>query len=135
MACASEILGDRWTLLILREAFYGVIRYEDMRLDLGAPRSMLSDRLSKMVENGLMARHSYQDPGKRARNAYVLTPIGRDLALTFMALSQWGEKHFLKGDAPVELIDKETGKPLRVGLIDSEGRSISPRQAQLHIKP
>lgn len=133
MALAANILGDRWTLLILREAFYGVVRYDDMRLDLDAPRSMLSDRLAKMVDSGLMERRSYQPAGERSRKAYVLTSAGRDLALTFMALSQWGEAHVLGREAPVSLIDKETGDELRVGLVGSDGRLVDVRRAQLQV--
>ena len=134
MAMAAEILGDRWTLLILREAFYGVARYDDMREDLGAPRSMLSDRLGKMVDNGLMTRRPYQEPGSRSRNAYVLTDAGRDLALTLMALSQWGEKHALGDDAPITLRDKQTGRKLRVGLVDSKGQPVDIRRARIRIE-
>lgn len=131
MALAAEILGDRWTLLILREAFYGVQRYDDMREDLGAPRSMLTDRLSKLVEQGLMTREPYREPGARVRYAYSLTERGRDVALTMMALTQWGEKHILDGPAPVELIDKSTGRPLRVALIDDKDEVVELSAATL----
>ncbi|MEO1241333.1 MAG: helix-turn-helix domain-containing protein [Pseudomonadota bacterium] len=131
MALAAEILGDRWTLLILREAFYGVQRYDDMREDLGAPRSMLTDRLSKLVEQGLMTREPYQEPGARVRYAYSLTARGRDVALTMMALTQWGEKHILGGPAPVELINKSTGRPLRVALVDDKGEIVELDAATL----
>ncbi|GAB4138778.1 MAG: helix-turn-helix domain-containing protein [Sphingomonadales bacterium] len=122
MAMAAEILGDRWTLLILREAFYGVRRYDDMRADLDAPRSMLTDRLNKLVARGLLARQPYQEPGSRARDAYVLTDAGRALALTLLALAQWGEDHVLHGPAPVQVVDRASGKPLRVALVDEQGR-------------
>lgn len=131
MALAAEILGDRWTLLILREAFYGVQRYDDMREDLGAPRSMLTDRLAKLVDRGLLARRPYQEPGARAREAYVLTEAGRGLALTLMALSQWGEEHVIKGAAPVGVFEKETGRPLRVELVDENGERVDLRSATL----
>lgn len=131
MALAAEILGDRWTLLILREAFYGVQRYDDMREDLGAPRSMLTDRLSKLVEQGLMTREPYQEPGARVRYAYSLTTRGRDVALTMMALSQWGEKHIRGEPAPVDLIDKSTGRPLRVALVDDRGKLVDLSNAAL----
>lgn len=133
MALAVELLGDRWTMLILREAFYGVERYDDMRKDLGAPRSMLSDRLGKMVENGLMTRRTYQEPGLRARSAYVLTEAGRDLALTLMALSQWGEKYALKDDSPIVLKDKRSGDELRVGLVDRDGKLVEMQNVRMHL--
>lgn len=125
MALAAEILGDRWTLLILREAFYGVQRYDDMRADLDAPRSMLSDRLGKLVEQGLMTRRAYQEDGSRSRHAYVLTDAGRGLALTMMAMTQWGERYILKAPAPVAVVDTATGQELRVELVDESGAAAT----------
>jgi len=131
MALAADIIGDRWTLLILREAFYGVVRYDDMRADLDAPRSMLTDRLARLVEHGLMKRESYREPGKRTREAYVLTPAGRGLSLTFVALTQWGEEFVLRKPAPVKLVDRSTDRALRVALVDDDGRIAAPRDARL----
>ena len=135
MALSAEIIGDRWTLLILREAFYGVVRFDDMLADLGAPRSTLTDRLGALVDRGLMAREPYQEPGSRTRSAYVLTPEGRALGLVLMALSRWGEAHVLRGPAPVEFIDKETGSPLKVALVDKEGREVDLAHARIKIRP
>jgi len=131
MAIAAEILGDRWTLLILREAFYGVQRYDDMRTDLDAPRSMLSDRLGKLVERGLMSRRSYKEEGSRPREAYVLTEAGRGLALTLMAMTQWGERYIFKHLAPVAIIDRSTGRELSVGLTDDTGKAVPVSAAAL----
>ena len=134
MALASEILGDRWTLLVLREAFYGVQRYDDMLADLGAPRSTLTDRLAKLVERGIMMRRAYQERGARTRHAYVLTEAGRALALTLLALTQWGEEHVLHGVAPVEIVDRSNGRPLRVELVDGEGRITDLKDAMLSLR-
>lgn len=131
MAMAAEVLGDRWTLLILREAFYGVVRYDDMREDLNAPRSMLTDRLAKLVENGILSRKSYQEAGDRARQAYVLTAKGLALAPTFMAMTAWGEAHVLGGPAPVMVADKDTGKPLKVALTNDDGEVVDLSKATL----
>ena len=134
MALASEILGDRWTLLVLREAFYGVQRYDDMLADLGAPRSTLTDRLAKLVERGIMTRRAYQEPGTRTRHAYVLTEAGRALALTLLALAQWGEDHVLHGPAPVEIVERSSGRPLRVELVDENGRVADLKDAMLSLR-
>ena len=131
MALASEIVGDRWTLLILREAFYGVQRYDDMRADLGAPRSMLSNRLARLVEKGLMTRRAYREPGDRERRAYVLTESGRALALTLLALTQWGETWVLGRPAPVEIVDGATGEALRVALVNKDGAPMDIEKAKL----
>ena len=134
MALAAELLGDRWTLLILREAFYGVIRYDDMLADLGAPRSMLTDRLSRLVERGLMERSPYQEPGSRARQAYTLTTSGRALGITLIALSAWGEEHILGEPGPVEFIDNETLNPVSVALTDAGGHPISLSNVKMRLK-
>lgn len=131
MALAAEIVGDRWILLILREAFYGVQRYDDMRADLGAPRSMLSDRLARLVEKGLMSRRAYREPGDRERHAYTLTESGRGLALTLMALTQWGETWVIGRPAPVEVVDATTGEALRVALVNKGGAPVDAGQARL----
>lgn len=134
MALAAEILGDRWTLLILREAFYGVQRYDDMREDLGVPRSMLTDRLAKMVAQGLMARQPYQEPGARVRYAYVLTDMGKELALTLMALYQWGEAHALQEASPIEMRDKASGKSVHVALLTEDGEPVELKNVEMSLR-
>ncbi len=135
MALSAEIIGDRWTLLILREAFYGVQRYDDMREDLNAPRSMLTDRLARLVEHGLLEKAPYQEPGSRTRFAYRLTSAGRDLALVFLALTQWGEVHASGKEAPVMVVDRATGRPLRVELVNEDGETAPLQQATLVKRP
>jgi len=131
MAQAAELLGDKWTLLILREAFYGVQRYDDMLKDLGAPRSMLTDRLTKLVNNDLMKRRAYQEAGDRVRYGYVLTEAGKGLALTFIAMTQWGEEHLLKAKAPVHVVNRKSGTKLHVELVDSKKRPVDAAHAVL----
>lgn len=135
MARAAEILGDRWTLLILREAFYGVQRYDDMLADLGAPRAMLTNRLSKLVDQGLMARRPYKEPGSRVRHAYALTAKGRDTALVLIAMMHWGEKHLLGAPAPVMIADAQTGAELHAGMISQSGRETALSSARLVRRP
>ena len=122
MARASELLGDRWTLLILREAFYGVARFEDVRADIGAPRAALSQRLSKLVREKIMAKSAYRDPGDRQRFEYQLTEKGRALAYVLIALMEWGDKFLRDDPAPLELRDAKSGKPLRIALVAPDGK-------------
>ncbi|MFK7792665.1 MAG: winged helix-turn-helix transcriptional regulator [Devosiaceae bacterium] len=133
MAAAVAIIGDRWSLLILREAFYGVVRHADIRDDLGIPRSVLSDRLSKLVEQGLLTKSEYREEGARPRQAYKLAPKGRGMVLTFIALTQWGSEHCLDGDSPVEVIDKETGGQLRLSLINENDAPVAASRAALQV--
>ncbi|OMQ25773.1 winged helix-turn-helix transcriptional regulator [Serratia oryzae] len=131
LAQAAEIIGDRWTLLILREAFYGVTRFEDLRTDIGASRHTLSSRLAAMVEGGLLSKSAYQEPGTRERYEYVLTEKGRSLGPILMATMEWGHKYLL-GNAPhVMLTEKESGQPLQQVLITRQGKIVTLEQAQL----
>jgi DNA-binding HxlR family transcriptional regulator len=134
MALAAEVLGDRWTLLILREAFYGVCRYDDMLADLKVPRATLTDRLAKLVRHGLLKKQPYQEQGDRVRQAYVLDEAGRGLALTFLALTEWGEAHVLGAPAPVQAVDRKTGAALRLQLVTGDGAPADPRRAVLQLK-
>jgi DNA-binding HxlR family transcriptional regulator len=105
-----------------------------MLSDLGAPRSMLTDRLSKLVDLGLMQRLTYQEAGSRARQAYTLTDAGRALGTMLIALSEWGEAHVLKGPAPVDFIDRETNARVRTALVDSKGRIVPLERVRIRLR-
>lgn len=129
MALAADALGDRWTLLILREAFYGVTRFADMQADLSIPRSVLTDRLTKLVAQGLLERRPYQEKGHRTRQAYTLTQVGKDFAPVLIALMEWGETHILRGPAPIEIRQITTEEPLRLSLVTQDGQTIATKDA------
>jgi DNA-binding HxlR family transcriptional regulator len=101
IARAMEILGERWTFLILRESFYGVRRFSDMQRNLGIARNMLSTRLQTLVGAGILERRLYQD--EPARYEYRLTASGRDLYPAIVALMRWGDKHLLELGPPIVL--------------------------------
>src|SRR3954468_20133178 len=83
-----ELIGDRWTLLILRSALYGVRRFDDLQADLDIPRSVLSSRLAGLVESGIMAKRQYREKGHRTRIEYPLTKMGTSLGLSFFAMTE-----------------------------------------------
>ena len=89
VARAVDILGDWWTPLVLREAYYGVRRFDDFQSSLGIGRNILTQRLNRLVDEGLLARRPYQD--KPLRNEYVLTDKGRDFFPVLMAMVHWGD--------------------------------------------
>lgn len=90
---ALDIVGDRWSLLILREAFNGVRRFDDMAGHLGISDSVLSRRLRGLVEGGVLRRVAYRSTGARTHHEYVLTERGLDLFPAIVALMQWGDKY------------------------------------------
>ncbi|MGF1463819.1 MAG: winged helix-turn-helix transcriptional regulator [Maricaulaceae bacterium] len=130
---AVEEVGDRWSLLILREAFYGVMRYDDIRADLGIPRSMLSDRLAKLVACGCLEKRPYQEAGDRRRYAYGLTDKGRGLAIALVALTQWSEAHILNAPGPVDIRDPASGEPVKAALVNARGHVVD--RAEVVIRP
>jgi DNA-binding HxlR family transcriptional regulator len=91
IARAMEILGERWTFLILREAFYGVRRFSDMQRNLGIARNILSTRLQTLVGAGIFERRLYHDEPERYE--YRLTPAGRALYPSIVTLMRWGDEH------------------------------------------
>ncbi|MFM2410241.1 MAG: hypothetical protein RL481_1069 [Pseudomonadota bacterium] len=125
MALAAEAIGDRWILLILREAFFGVVRFEDMAADLKIARSVLTDRLSKMVEADLLEQVTYREKNKRTRACYRLTEKGRGTAQVLIALMQWGERAITGEDAPMQLVDRRDGGKLTLRLQRDDGQSAS----------
>lgn len=123
MALATDILSDRWTLLILREAFYGVKRYDDMRSDLGIPRSVLTERLKRLVEFGIFIREPYREAGARTRYAYGLSQMGAELGLPILALMQWGDKHINQNEPAIEILDRKSGKRQHVALVGDNAKA------------
>jgi DNA-binding HxlR family transcriptional regulator len=91
LAAALEVFGERWTLLIVRDAFFGVRRYGEWVARLDIPRAVLSDRLRGLVANGILDK--LEDPDRPGRTLYELTPAGRELWPALHALIGWGARH------------------------------------------
>jgi DNA-binding HxlR family transcriptional regulator len=91
LARALEAIGERWTLLIVRDAFYGVRRFSDFQAHLDVPKAVLSDRLSGLVDDGILERRA--DPDRAGRHVYELTAAGRDLWPVLYAMLVWGGRH------------------------------------------
>ncbi|MFC0506914.1 winged helix-turn-helix transcriptional regulator [Micromonospora costi] len=97
LATALELVGERWTLLIVRDAFYGVRRYGDFLAHLDIPRAVLADRLATLVDAGILERRRYQDAPPR--DEYVLTDRGGELWSVIYPLMSWSERHFAVGES------------------------------------
>src|SRR3954454_7594537 len=93
VAGTLAVVGEKWSLLVLREAFLGVRRFADFQRILGAPRAVLTDRLATLVEQGILRRVPYQAEGERQRHEYRLTQKGIDLYPTLVALMEWGDRY------------------------------------------
>lgn len=124
VARTLEVVGERWSLLVLREAFYGVRRFTDFQRNLGAPRNVLTTRLQTLVDAGVLRRVPYREEGSRERHEYRLTAAGRDLLPAVVALMQWGDEH-LAGEtgAPVVVRHRACGNPVSAVLTCAGGHA------------
>ncbi|MGW9396348.1 winged helix-turn-helix transcriptional regulator [Streptomyces sp. NPDC055642] len=123
------VVGEKWTLLILRDACNGVRRFDEFRRHIGLSEAVLSDRLRKLTAAGILRAVPYQEPGSRSRNEYRVTRKGWDLWPVLVALKQWGETHMEDdGAGPVlDLRHEECGTPVRVVVECERGHSaLSP---------
>ena len=112
---ALDVLGEKWTLLVLREAFYGLTRFDDFARALGCGRGVLSARLKTLTEAGILERREYKEPDQRARSEYRLTDKGRDLFPAVLALSQWNERWTPPPDGPVaRVLSRKSARPVTV---------------------
>ena len=107
VARALDVIGDRWSLLILRDAFYGVRRFDDFRQDLGIARNVLTDRLNTLVEQGVFERRQYEE--RPPRHEYRLTDKGRELLPVILTMMRWGDRWESDGTPPVTLTHTTCG--------------------------
>jgi DNA-binding HxlR family transcriptional regulator len=108
IAAALEVVGERWSLLIVREVFLGVRRFDEMQADLGIARNVLQARLTRLVDHGVLEKRLYQE--RPPRHEYLLTEKGIDLWPTIVALMRWGDEHAPQpGGPPVRLEHRDCG--------------------------
>jgi DNA-binding HxlR family transcriptional regulator len=131
------ILGERWTFVVLREVFNGVRRFDDIRRHSGIPRQVLSNRLGLLVEQDILRREPYRDPGERARHEYRLTEKGFDLYPVLVAIADWGDRYLADPDGPpVEFAHRGCGSPVHLGLECGEGHHVErPRDVVTRVGP
>ena len=114
VARTLAIIGDRWTMLILRDVFRGCHRFGELRHELGIARPVLSSRLTKLVGAGILERVPYQEPPPRYE--YRLTPMGIELSPALVALMRWGDRWLATGQADVVLVHGACGTELDQGF-------------------
>ncbi|MCR9268618.1 MAG: winged helix-turn-helix transcriptional regulator [Henriciella sp.] len=135
LAKAIETIGDRWTLLILRAALFGVRRFDDFQKELSIPRTVLSGRLGKLVETGILEKQKYKEDGKRARPEYVLTEAGEALRPVFMALTQWGDDWVSDGALPpISFTHAKSRQKVRPAFVDEHGRETLMKDTRVSLR-
>ncbi|GLW07981.1 ArsR family transcriptional regulator [Microtetraspora sp. NBRC 13810] len=131
LAKALELIGERWTLLVIRDALYGVRRFGDFLAHLEIPRAVLSQRLGMLVEAGLFTRRRYQE--SPPRDEYVLTEIGQELWPTVYTLAKWGERHLSR--EPMRLFHHVgCGAELDQGAV-CPPCGVRPALSQIEVRP
>ena len=127
LARTLEIVGQPWTLLVLRDLFNGIRRFDDLASHLGIARNVLADRLARLTENGLAQRVPYRQAGHRARHEYRLTSAGLDLCTVMVAFAGWGDRH-LAGPAgpPARFEHRDCGASVRAALLCDSGHLLTP---------
>jgi DNA-binding HxlR family transcriptional regulator len=126
VARTLSVIGDRWTLLVLRDAFLRVRRFEDFQRRLGVTRHLLAGRLRKLVDRGILEKVRYQE--KPARFEYRLTEKGRDLYPVIVSLLRWGDRWMVdEAGPPLKLVHKKCGRRMHPTLACPDcGETIDP---------
>lgn len=124
ISAALEVVGERWSFLILRGAFNGLHHFEEFQSTLGIARNILSNRLGRLVEHGILAR--LPDPSDRRKVAYRLTEKGRDLLPVLLSLRQWGERWVSGHPSNPVLVDCHSRRPIAPMTVRAaDGRPLS----------
>lgn len=123
---ALSVIGEKWTILILREAFNGVRRFDQIRSHTGMSDSLLADRLRKLVAAGVLDAVPYQDPGRRPRNEYRLTEKGLDLYPVMIALLRWGDRYYMGPEGPALIVTHAgCGEPVEAVVECERGHRLA----------
>ncbi|WP_331732868.1 helix-turn-helix domain-containing protein [Streptomyces sp. NBC_01718] len=135
VARAVDVVGDQWSLLIIRDVFDGICRFGVLQRSLGLARNILTDRLRTLVAQGVLETRPASDG--TAYHEYALTEKGADLFAILVALRQWGEGHlFAEGEQHSVLLDVDSGRPLpRLQPVDVEGRPVTSRNSYVRKVP
>jgi DNA-binding HxlR family transcriptional regulator len=118
MASTLEVIGERWTILIVRDIFLGIRRFDDLQRDLGVARNILQTRLEGLVDHGIVVKRPYQE--RPVRYEYRLTTKGADLWPVLVSLLHWGDRYAIDGERPVILQHRECG-----GELDDRRRCVA----------
>jgi DNA-binding HxlR family transcriptional regulator len=134
IARTLEVIGERWTILIVRDAFLGVRRFDDFQRSLGLSRGVLTDRLNRLVEAGILERRLYHE--HPPRHEYRLTDKGRDLWPVTMALVKWGDRYLAEDGPPRLFLHRGCGGEVTERLTCSKcGAELTVRDVEAKAGP
>jgi DNA-binding HxlR family transcriptional regulator len=136
IARALDIVGTRSAMMLLREAYYGAHRFDDLARRAGITEAIAAKRLRELEDAGLFARRPYRDPGQRTRDEYVLTERGRDLFPALVSLMSWGDRYLAERQGPpIQLTHSGCGAPLQASVRCTAGHEVSVEAATAEFSP
>lgn len=136
IARSLDVVGDKWTLLIVREAAKGSSRFSEFQERLGVAKDVLGARLTLLVEAGILDKRPYRDTSSRTREEYVLTPSGHSLLTVLGALSDWGTVNCPVSSPPyLTYIENATGESVSVQFVTASGRPVPTEEVRVIPNP
>ncbi|MCG9510614.1 MULTISPECIES: winged helix-turn-helix transcriptional regulator [Acinetobacter calcoaceticus/baumannii complex] len=129
----TEILNDRWTILLLREAFYGVTKFNDFLENTGISKQILSNRLKHLIQLEIFELSIYKEVGERERKEYLLTKKGKSLNIVLLAMLESGGNFIEAGKDVVKVFNKSTEDELKLKLVDSSNQVIDFKNLELKL--
>lgn len=133
IARSLERVGEWWSILIMRDALHGLRRFDEFSRSLGIAPNMLTRRLNALVEAGMLERRAYSE--RPPRYEYVPTPKGEDFRMVLMSLVAWGNRHYAEEGTSVEVVERETGRPVQPIMATAEGGLVTFDQCVVQAGP
>ncbi len=124
IARATGLLGDRWSILVVRDVLNGVRRFDALAQHLGVSRDVLRRRLAALVDAGVLERVEYREEGQRARAEYRLTDAGLELVPVLVAFLDWGDRHLGDDAGAPAVVRHDCGAPVRAQLVCADGHVV-----------
>jgi len=136
VARTADVIGDGWTVLVLRDVFNGIRRFDELAAHLGVARNVLTRRLAALVEAGVLTREPYREPGARVRHEYLLTEAGRDLLPVILAMVAWGDRYRAGTEGPPVVVQHAgCGAPVHVEIRCADDHRLQPGADRLRSHP
>lgn len=131
---AMRALGDKWTLLIMRECFWGFRRFDDFQNNLNISKSVLTKKLNQLIEQELLEKRSYKVAGQRTRYEYTFTQKGKDLTKIILSFLDWGNKYLVEeGETTIKVVDKTTKNDVHIDILDNSGKRLKYRELEMTV--
>lgn len=131
---AIKEIGDKWTLLILRECFLGFKRFDDFQTNLKISKSVLSAKLNKMIALELLEKRSYKNEGERTRYEYLLTQKGKDLMKIILSFMEWGNEYLVKdGELTLKIVEKNQKNDIEIAILNQSNERLKYRELEMKV--